>query len=428
MNSTEKRLQTPAHLLNPRAVALLLAICVATITLLFLSLVEGVGIEALLVAGALSFSSCFMLVFVTLKFLIFNELAKIYEELVKLRNKDKSKEKQLNNFPSTNDNLPLVEAAILPHEKQEKELSKPSNHPIRRINQEIVDFASSKEEELERLRKMEVYRREFLADVSHELKTPIFAAQGYILTLLDGAMDDARVRHKFLKKAAKSLNSLNTLVQDLLTISQLESGFISMKPENFDFAELVQDVFDQLEHKGKKRKVKLRTNFEVEVPCMVYADKARLTQVMINLVMNAIKYHKPDGGWVRVTLRNSEEYPEEIIIIVSDNGMGIAPEHHARIFERFYRVDKSRSKKQGGTGLGLAIVKHILESHHTKISVESNLEVGTTFTFRLKKGFQNEIIEENLIEEKTISSQQLTPQEETPKQENFEPKLDSKEN
>jgi two-component system phosphate regulon sensor histidine kinase PhoR len=415
MNPTEKRPETPAHLLNPRAVALLLAICVSTITLLFLSLVEGVGIEALLVAGALSFSSCFMLVFVTLKFLIFNELSKIYEELVKLRSKDKSKEKQMTSplINTSNENNFLngnQEVIVIP---QEKELPKQSNHPIRRINQEIVDFASSKEEELERLRKMEVYRREFLADVSHELKTPIFAAQGYILTLLDGAMDDAKVRHKFLKKAAKSLNSLNTLVQDLLTISQLESGFISMKPENFDFSELVQDVFDQLEHKGKKRKVKLRTNFEIEVPCMVYADRSRLTQVMINLVANAIKYHKLEGGWVRVTLRNSLQHPEEITIEVSDNGMGIAHEHHARIFERFYRVDKSRSKKQGGTGLGLAIVKHILESHHTKINVESALEVGTTFTFRLKKGIQEEeIIKEEvrntpLITEDNIENEQV---------------------
>ncbi|MCS6832068.1 MAG: ATP-binding protein [Flammeovirgaceae bacterium] len=384
MEKKEEKFTSTTHLLNPRAVAILLAICVAGITLLFLSLVENVGIYAMLVVGSVAFSSCFILVFITLKYLIFNELARTYEELTKLRQKNKPKEILPASIASSAEtSQDSTENKTLP---AEKEVQKTSNHPIRRINEEIANFASIKEEELKRLRKMEAYRREFLADVSHELKTPIFAAQSYILTLLDGAMNDSKVRHKFLKKAAKSLSALNSLVQDLLTISQLESGVITMKPEYFDFVELMQDVFDQLEHKAKKRKVRLRLHLLVQSPCIVYADRMRIMQVMINLVANSIKYHKPEGGWVRVSIHPSEDCIDEIVVEVADNGIGIPPEHQARVFERFYRVDKSRSRKQGGTGLGLAIVKHILEGHKSKIKLESEVDVGTTLRFTLKKG------------------------------------------
>lgn len=222
---------------------------------------------------------------------------------------------------------------------------------------------------------METFRREFLADVSHDLKTPIFAAQGFIHTLLDGAIEDPEVSHKFLKKAAKSLDGLEVLVKDILILTQVESGDIRMHFEPIDLKEVVEEVFEQLESKAKKRDIRLY--IKTKDPLLVNADRLRISQVLTNLVSNGITYGKP-GGKVTVTIKGTE-------VKVADNGIGISEEHLPRVFERFYRVDKSRSRAVGGTGLGLAIVKHILNAHDASIDVISKLGEGTTFTFTLSK-------------------------------------------
>jgi two-component system phosphate regulon sensor histidine kinase PhoR len=263
-----------------------------------------------------------------------------------------------------------------------KDLLKSPSTPLNKLKREIAEFADKKQQEIEELKKLETFRREFLADVSHELKTPIFAAQGFVHTLIDGAINDVAVRDKFLAKAAHSLDGLNMLVQDLLTISQLEIGEIKMHFSNFDLLQLVEDIFDQLEETAKERNTKLKLYKYNPRSCYVYADKMRIGQVMTNLIVNAIKYGKDNGT---VTVYLSVE-GDEVSVSVKDDGPGIEPKHHARIFERFYRVDKSRSKDKGGTGLGLAIVKHIVEAHNYKVNIMSEPGKGTIFSFRLKKG------------------------------------------
>jgi two-component system phosphate regulon sensor histidine kinase PhoR len=218
--------------------------------------------------------------------------------------------------------------------------------------------------------------------VSHELKTPIFSAQGFVHTLIDGAIDDIHVRDRFLQKAANSLDGLNVLVQDLITISQLEIGEIKMHFTNFDLHKLTQDIFEQLEGRAADRGVKLRFEKFSPKSCYIFADKLRIGQVMTNLIVNAIKYGKENGAVV-VSFHIDGE---DVEVSVKDNGPGIEEKHLSRIFERFYRIEKSRSKDQGGTGLGLAIVKHILEAHETKIRVESKVNIGTEFGFTLRKG------------------------------------------
>ncbi len=220
-----------------------------------------------------------------------------------------------------------------------------------------------------------------MADISHELKTPIFSAQGFIHTLLDGAINDPNVRDRFLSKAAKSLDQLDSLIQDLIIISQLETGNIKIEPEAFDLKLLVQELFDLLEPKRKLR----NTSFKIDTSgnsTTVFADLNRISQVLKNLIDNAVKYGK-DNGSVTVKI---DELEDIIKISVKDDGNGIPEEHLDKIFRRFYRVEKSRSREMGGTGLGLAIVKHIIEAHNSNISVQSTINHGTEFQFELQKG------------------------------------------
>lgn len=338
---------------SSRGLALLLALCIALITTLFLSLFESVNASALLVAFAISFSVAYLLIFVVLEFLIFREINKIYKLMGKLKKKELS--------------------------KIEKQKSTPLN-PLKTINEDIYSFAELKQKEIDELKKLEAFRREFIADVSHELKTPIFAAQGFVHTLLDGAVNDKNVRTKFLKKAAKSLDGLDMLVQDLLTLSHIETGQIKMHFETIDLYKLTEEVFEQLEEKADKKDVRVRIEgHHQKVP--VYADWQRINQVMTNLISNAIK-HSFDGSEVVVSFDINKK---SVVTSVRDSGEGIPKEHQTRIFERFYRVDKSRSREKGGTGLGLAIVKHILDGHNTKAEVESEPGKGSTFSFKLPR-------------------------------------------
>ena len=237
--------------------------------------------------------------------------------------------------------------------------------------------------EIKKLKDLEAYRREFLGEVSHELKTPIFAVQGFIHTLMDGAVDDERVRMKFLKKAMKNADRLSSLVEDLLIITQAESGEMELRIRAFSIYELVLDVMDSLEYKftRKKRNIscEIRTNGNEET--MVLADRERIHQVIANLVDNAIKYGSASG----LVIIELKQDAEKLHVSVHDDGPGIDEEHLDKIFRRFYRVDKSRSRDKGGTGLGLAICKHLLKMHGEQISVRSTLGQGTTFSFSLKR-------------------------------------------
>lgn len=339
---------------SARTMALLLAVSIAVLTTLFLTLIQSVSRNALFVAFFISFASSYLLSFVVLEFLIFREINKIYKMMDKLRKKELS-------------GIRNQKSGAL--------------NPLRNINEEIYSFATLKQKEIDELKKLEAFRKEFIADVSHELKTPIFAAQGFVHTLLDGAVNDKNVRTKFLKKAAKSLDGLDILVQDLLTLSQIETGDIKMHFDHIDLLKLCAEVVDQFEEKAEKKKIKLHIKTDHHSKILVYADWQRITQVVTNLVSNGINY-TPEGGDVVISF---EIFKKNVVTRVSDTGEGIPPQHLGRIFERFYRVDKSRSREKGGTGLGLAIVKHILEGHKTKPEVESTLGKGSTFSFRLPR-------------------------------------------
>nr|WP_295926084.1 ATP-binding protein [uncultured Dyadobacter sp.] len=343
--------------LSPRFIAVILAFLISLITTTFLAFVDGVSKGMLFVSAISAFISSFFLVLYTVDILVFREVNKMYRTIHKLKMRD------FNMAPR-------------------KKLIRESN-PLKTINDEIFVYVTKKQKEIDELKKLELFRREFLADVSHEFKTPIFAAQGFIHTLLDGAMDDEKVRERFLRKAANNLDSLDVLVKDLLVLSQMETGDIKMNIAPMDIRQLTINIFSRLENIAKSRNVTLRVKPEEMPEVWIKGDADRMEQVMLNLIENAIKYGN-QGGKVIVHLNEGKKYVE---VAVRDNGPGIPHEHLNRIFERFYRIDKSRSKEIGGTGLGLAIVKHILNAHDTKIAVMSKPDKGTTFSFKLEKAY-----------------------------------------
>lgn len=340
--------------INSRAVALILACSIAVVTTTFLSLVPEVSKIALGVTFVISFSASVIFASITMELLIFKEVTKIYRVLERLKEGGK---------------------AISPKSQLD------FNNPFRSINKELFSYASMKQREIEDLKKMEAFRREFVADVSHELKTPIFSAQGYIHTLLDGAVEDKAVRLKFLRRAGRSLDRLDRLVQDLLTLSRIETGAVKMNFVNVNILEIAEEVVDQLEDKAIKKKIDVTFAKEFKDPIFVYADAEKIYQVMLNLVSNAVKYSKDEGS----IIIDFEQSKQDVTIFIKDNGKGIPPEDIKRIFERFYRVEKSRSKEKGGTGLGLAIVKHIIEAHNSKVMVTSTVGKGSVFSFKLKR-------------------------------------------
>ncbi len=255
-----------------------------------------------------------------------------------------------------------------------------NSNDLNNLNNEILAWAEDRKNEIEQLKKLEVYRREFLGNVSHELKTPIFNIQGYVLTLLDGGLEDPSINRNYLVRAEKSVDRMITIIDDLEAISQLETGELQIELELFDINVLLKDVIDSLEMKATAKGIILSTVDENK-PIFVLADRFRIRQVFVNLLVNSIKYGKEYGE----TKVRFYDVGNNISIEVADNGIGITKEHLPRLFERFYRVDKSRSRDQGGTGLGLAIVKHIMEAHNQTITVMSTESVGTVFTFSLKK-------------------------------------------
>ena len=338
---------------NSRVLSLCIAVLVTLITVILLRwilVIEAPWIKVV----SLTFISTFIISLLLLELLLFTEIRKI----TSLLNRSTSQS------PESVPPLP--------------------GHKMEDFKQALKSYAELKQLEIDQLKSMAAYRREFLADISHELKTPIFAAQGFVHTLLDGAINDDNVKMRFLKKAAKSLDGLDALVQDLLILSRLETGQITMDIQNFNMFELTLEVFEQLENKATKKDIKLGLGSGAYKNIMVRGDRHRISQVVRNLVLNGIYYTDENG---RVTV-DFEVKSDIVVVHVRDNGRGIPTEHLDRIFQRFYRVEKSRgrSHNRGGTGLGLAIVKHILEQHQSQIKVKSNINKGSDFYFELPKG------------------------------------------
>jgi two-component system phosphate regulon sensor histidine kinase PhoR len=265
---------------------------------------------------------------------------------------------------------------------KEKERRPTRTDTLDHVYQEVEDWNKTKSLEIAELRRMADYRREFLGNISHELKAPIFNIQGYVLTLLDGGLEDPSINKDYLLRTETSINRLIAIVEDLETISKLEAGELKLNLVKLDVAALAREVVDFLEIKAKKRKNTLFFNQQYEKPILIIADKDQLRQVFINLIDNAMKYGHPQKGSTKISFFDMDEH---ILAEVTDNGTGMETAELMRIFERFYRTDKGRSREQGGTGLGLAIVKHIIEAHEQTINVRSTPGVGTTFAFTLKK-------------------------------------------
>ncbi len=342
---------------TPRNVALASAafitvILAATYFVLIYILEREFEIFSLLLLVVLGFTISFSIIHFFIEKFLYHKVKIIY--------------KTIHSFKSQNDNKPTIQM---------------SADVLSEVNTEVAEWAKDRIREVKELKTADNYRREFVGNLAHELKTPLFSIQGYIDTLLDGELTDIEQTKKFLQKASNSCDRLSNLIKDLDQITSFESGNMPLIITRFDIVELTKKVIDQLEQAANQKSVVLRLRRENEKPIMVEADSSRIEQVLTNLFMNSISYGK-DGGETRVRFYDMND---NILIEVADNGIGIAKEHLPRVFERFYRVDKSRSRNEGGSGLGLAICKHIIEAHNQSLSVRSTEGMGSTFSFTLKK-------------------------------------------
>ncbi|NNE55070.1 MAG: sensor histidine kinase [Flavobacteriales bacterium] len=249
------------------------------------------------------------------------------------------------------------------------------------VKNNVANWADDRVHEIRELQAKDSFRREFIGNLAHELKTPVFNIQGYVLTLLDGALEDEQHNRKFLQKTAKSVERMVTLLEDLDAITSIESGVMEIEMVEFDIVDLARNVIESQEQKAAKANINIRLGDSNEKPIPVRADRVRIEQVLTNLVVNSINYGK-EGGVTKVRFYDMED---NILIEVADDGIGMTEDHLPRVFERFYRVDQSRSRDLGGSGLGLAIVKHIIEGHGQTINVRSTPQVGSTFSFTLEK-------------------------------------------
>jgi len=262
---------------------------------------------------------------------------------------------------------------------EEKKLD--ANSLLQNVKMEVEKSARTQLKEIERLKELEKYRKDFVGNVSHELKTPIFNIQGYVLTLLEGGIEDPKINTLYLKRTEKSIDRMISIVEDLESITKLESGELKLNFTRFDIVKTVDEVVEMEHWQASENKINITIKNKPNHPVFVKADKKRILEVLTNLIVNAIKYGRRKG-YVHISFLDLDDH---IIVEVADNGIGIDPKDVPRIFERFYRVDKSRSREQGGTGLGLSIVKHIIEAHNQSIKVRSIPEKGTTFNFTLEK-------------------------------------------
>jgi len=271
---------------------------------------------------------------------------------------------------------------FVPQKEKELKLNlRPGFVELSDVEQDVENWAHNQLQEIERLKELERYRKDFVGNVSHELKTPIFNIQGYILTLLEGGLEDPNINKLYLTRTEKSIDRMISIVEDLESINKLETGELKPHFSVFDIVKIAEEVIEMEQRLSKERKIWLTFTDKPDKPLMVKADRKRIIEVLTNLVVNGLKYGKKNG-FVKIGFY---DFDDKIVIEVSDNGIGIDKKDLPRIFERFFRVDKSRSREQGGTGLGLSIVKHIIEAHSQTINVQSVLNEGTTFTFTLEK-------------------------------------------
>ena len=280
--------------------------------------------------------------------------------------------------------LKPIYSIVLSRDVHTKEIfSELKDKKVEDIGEELTAWADTNDKEIARLKEAEQFRKQYLGNVAHELKTPIFNVQGYISTLLDGGLEDELINRKYLERAEKSIDRLINIVNDLDTISKLESSMNKLDMEKFDVVALAKEIADQAEIEADKKGIRISVKGAENLPSpfWVLADKHYIGQVFVNLIINSIRYGK-EGGQTRIRFR---DMLDKILVEVEDNGLGIGKEDLPRVFERFYRTDKGRSREQGGTGLGLAIVKHIVEAHGERITVRSEPGVGSTFSFTLKK-------------------------------------------
>ena len=258
---------------------------------------------------------------------------------------------------------------------------KSSQVPIEKIYEDVDDWARTKNIEIEKLKANAKFRQEFLGNVGHELKTPIFNIQGYILTLLEGGLEDPDINRLYLERAEKSVERMIQIIKDLEYLGRIEAGELELNFQSFDLVKLVEEVFELHDMRAKSANIELKFSRKIDRPIMVNADRVRILEVISNLIVNGIAYGK-ETGYVAIDLMDMDK---QILVEVADNGIGIKKNVQHRIFERFYRVDKSRSREQGGTGLGLAISKHFIEAHGHTINLRSTKGAGTSFTFMLNK-------------------------------------------
>lgn len=341
---------------NPRKLALGVALVIFLFLIIafFVSYIffnSFVKWEIALIISILTFIISYILILLTIEQFIYKKIKLVYKTIHQLK---KSKE-------------------------EKKNLSKAVN--INEVNSQVLLWAEEQNKEIDRLKEMAKYRREFLGNVAHELKTPIFNIQGYVLTLLEGGLEDKTINREYLLRAEKSINRMISIIEDLDEISRLESGTLKLNMQKFDIVALTREVFDFSEMKAKSLQIELHFGNNYEKSVNVVADKENIRRVLTNLVDNALKYGKT-GGMVKITFF---DMGDNILTEVSDNGIGIEAEKLPRLFERFYRTDTARSRLQGGSGLGLAIVKHIIEAHEQTIHVRSTPNIGSTFAFTLKK-------------------------------------------
>jgi two-component system, OmpR family, phosphate regulon sensor histidine kinase PhoR len=341
---------------SPRRLAIIIALISSFITLMagviVLIIHDPNYILSLIFVVLVVFFAVFLITFYSLNNFIFEKIKPLYKSIQSINYSEKELKQSL----------------------EEKDI-------IEDVQSNVMIWARRKTKEISQLRQLEKYRREFLGNVSHELKTPIFNIQGYILTLLDGGLEDKSINRLYLERTEKSVNRLISIVNDLESISRLESGEYKLEKKRFNLLEVVEESFEEYEVLAREQNITLEYNNNQEKPINVIGDKKRIGEVINNLVVNSIKYGIP-GGKTTVGFMDMEDH---VMVEVADNGIGIAEKDLPRIFERFYRTDKSRSRDMGGTGLGLSIVKHIIEAHNQTINVRSKLNVGTSFTFTLEK-------------------------------------------
>ncbi len=344
--------------ITPKQLAFISAAAIAAIVLFVHLLFAGFSNFSIRTSFAAGIAVC---VFIPTYFIVFFLLKQYIYQKIKLIYKSIHREKT--NTSSKMENMDFSQDII---EETEKEVN---------------EWATQQQKEIDNLKSLEEYRRNFLGDISHELKTPLFNIQGYIHTLLDGALYDENINKEYLKRAATNTERLHLIVEDLEVISRLESGENPLELETFNLLKLTDEIIEEMEMVAKKKKISIVYRERTPQPYRVNADRESVRQIFTNLIVNSIKYGKK-SGITSIAFFDMDEY---ILVEIADDGIGIEKKHLPHIFDRFYRVEKSRNRSKGGSGLGLSIVKHIVEAHGNTINVRSDSGMGTTFGFTLKK-------------------------------------------